>query len=375
MISSDTTKPNSDPYIKTIAMSCPKIKIAIIGTGLIGPRHAQAVQEEDEAELTCIVDPSPAAEAVAVRLGVPLYRTIRNLINSNDRPDAAIVCTPNHTHVALSEELLDHGIHVLVEKPISTDIVSGQKLISRPARQNLHLLVGHHRRFNPYVRAAKSLLEAKSLGRVIAICGIWGVFKPASYFEEPTTWRRYAASGGVILINLIHEVDILQYLLGPIIRVHAEGTINQRNFEAEEGAAIILRFASGVVGTFILSDAVTSPWSFEHGTGENPTIPRSGEAFLRILGSDASVSLGDMKRWSYDEAGPSWTNIIQAEDVIIKPDVPFKLQVKHFVNVVRGEEKPVCSAEDGLRALIVCEAIKRSITLGKPINISDITNT
>lgn len=109
------------------------VKIAVVGTGLIGPRHAQAVLKEPQASLTCIVDPSPAAEAVASTLNVPWYKSIRDMLLSDDKPDAAIVCTPNHTHVALSKELLEGGVHVLVEKPISVDIASGRELVSTAA--------------------------------------------------------------------------------------------------------------------------------------------------------------------------------------------------------------------------------------------------
>jgi predicted dehydrogenase len=108
----------------------PPVKIAIIGTGLIGPRHAKAVLQDPEAELACIVDPSPTAQSVAAELGTILYASVKGMLASPHKPDAAIVCTPNHTHVPVSKELLDGGIHVLVEKPISVDIESGLSLVN-----------------------------------------------------------------------------------------------------------------------------------------------------------------------------------------------------------------------------------------------------
>jgi predicted dehydrogenase len=104
------------------------IEFVVLGTGLIGPRHAAAIQQDTSALLTCIVDPSPHAKAVAEDLKTVLYGSVREMLVFQ-KPDAAIVCTPNHTHVAISEELLNAGIHVLVEKPISTDIISGRKLV------------------------------------------------------------------------------------------------------------------------------------------------------------------------------------------------------------------------------------------------------
>ncbi|KAJ9668050.1 hypothetical protein H2201_001856 [Coniosporium apollinis] len=345
------------------------IKIAVIGTGLIGPRHAQAVLNEPDAILSCVVDPSPAAEAVAKQLKVPRYASVQQLLASSSKPDAAIVCTPNHTHVPISKELLDGGIHVLCEKPISIDIPSGQDLIQHAASLNLHLLIGHHRRFNRYIITTKRLLTSQSLGRIIAVSGLWTLYKPPSYFDAPTEWRR-TASGGPILINLIHEIDILHHLLGPIVRVSAEATPSQRGHEAEEGAAILLRFASGAVGTFVLSDAVPSPYNFEAGTGENPTIPVTGQDIYRIFGTEACLSVPDMRLWSYGQGEKSWTSGMREEVVGVEEmRVPFELQVAHLVRVVRGVEAPSCSGLDGLRAVVVCDAVKRALETGGPVDI------
>ena len=111
-----------------------------------------------------------------------------------------------------------------------------------------------------------------------------------------------SSSGGVVLINLIHEVDLLQYLFGPISLISALETKKTRGYGAEEGAAILMRFESGIVGTFILSDSVPSPWNFEAGTGENPTIPKveNGGGFYRVMGTKGSLSVPDSERWSYD---------------------------------------------------------------------------
>jgi predicted dehydrogenase len=249
--------------------------------------------------------------------------------------------------------------------------------VTLASRLNLHLIVGHHRRFNSYVTTTKRLLDNSSLGRVIALVGIWATYKPDSYFASPTVWRRSAVSGGPIFINLIHEIDILHYLFGPIVLVHAEATVSQRGYEAEEGAAIILKFESGLVGTFLLSDATPSPWNFEACTGENPMIARVGEnqGFLKIIGAEGSLSVGDMSSWSYGEAvKKSWTNMMNETRVAVDKAqrVPFELQVANLVGVVRGKESPVCSGAEGVRAVVVCEAIKRATLTGKPVSNSEI---
>ena len=227
-------------------------------------------------------------------------------------------------------------------------------------------MIGHHRRFNRYVVATKDAL--RSLGRIVAVSGLWTIYKPTEYFDPPMEWHRLE-SAGPILINLIHDIDILHYWFGPIVRVFAEKTSSQRGHPAEEGAAITLKFADGTVGTFILSDAVVSPHNFESGTGENPTIPKEGRDSCRIFGSEGSLSFPDMTKWSY--AGKrTWTEPLRCEQVEV-PDmkIPFELQIDHFLKVIKGEEIPNCSGSDGLRAVIVCEAIKSSIKEECPVDI------
>ncbi|KAK3110685.1 hypothetical protein LTR53_014772 [Teratosphaeriaceae sp. CCFEE 6253] len=338
-----------------------RITIAIVGTGLIGPRHAKSVLACPDARLLCVVDPSPHAGPIAQDLGVTLYVSIEEMLRTN-RPDAAIVCTPNSTHVDLSVALLTAGVHVLVEKPIATSGASAQHLIDVAQVSERQLLVGHHRRFNPYVTATKRALAESAIGRVIAVSGLWTAYKPDSYFEGAGAWRGEARSGGPILINLVHEVDILQYLLGPITRVHAEQAISQRGLEAEEGAAVLLRFESGVVGTFLLSDVVVSPHNFEGGTGENPMVTTSGKDFYRIFGSEGTLSVGDMKTTRYAGGQPkSWSSGFTEGSVPVGDEVPFDEQIKHLVNVVRGLEEPRCTGQDALTALMVCEAIRRAL--------------
>ncbi|RMY24643.1 hypothetical protein D0865_16381 [Hortaea werneckii] len=347
-----------------------KINVAVIGTGVIGPRHAKSVVSCHDATLLCLVDLSPAAAQVAQDFNVPLFSSVKEMQGAGMAPDAAIVCTPNKTHVGVSEELLEIGVHVLVEKPISTTIESGRRLVEASKRYGRHLLVGHHRRFNPFVTATKQALLESKIGRPIAVSGLWTTYKPPEYYQAPLEWHAQAGDGGPILINLVHEVDILQYLLGPITRVHAEQTISLRGHEAEEGAAILLRFASGVVGTFVLSDATPSPHSFEQGTGENPLLPQSGRDFYRIFGSEGTLSVGDMTLWKFgNENHKTWTSKIDSSEVDVGEEVPFDEQIKHLVRVVRGEERPRCTGKDGLSALMVCDAVKTAIATRQPVDI------
>ena len=346
--------------------------VKVIGIGLIGPRHASSVVSCDEAELCCFVDPAPEAQTIASSFGVLLFSSISDMLQSNCKPNAAIVCTPNNTHVSVGKELLTAGIHVMVEKPVSTTIQSGHELLQVARIHKKQLLVGHHRRFNPYITATRTALRDGAVGMPIAVSGLWALCKPLSYFKPPTEWRAMASAGGPLLINMIHEVDVLQYLFGPITRVHAEQVISQRDNEVEEGAAILFRFSSGLVGTFALLDASPSRHNFESGTGENPTIPKAGRDFYRIFGTEGTLSVGDMKLTKHGiSEEKNWSNEMEENTLAVGDEVPFDEQIKHFVQVVKGKEQPICSGKDGLRAFVVCDAIKRAMASGYIIDIRE----
>jgi predicted dehydrogenase len=345
-----------------------KLSFAVIGAGLIGPRHARTIAGSSSARIVAIVDPAPAGASLATELNVAHYKSVAELLQSGDKPDAAIICTPNHTHVPVSRELSSGGVHILIEKPFSTDIASGESLLEHLKSTNVKTLVGHHRRFNPYMVRTKQIVSSGRLGDIIAVNGLWTTCKPLDYFDTPAEWKR-GETGGVVLINLIHEVDLLHYLFGQIISVHAEKTISNRGFEAEEGAALTLRFQSGVVGSFLVSDNVPSPHNFESGTGENPLIPKTGQDFYRIFGTEASLSVPDMSLWSYRGKVKSWNQELTQENIHVESGLPFDLQLDHFVEVIRGKEVPSCTPQAGLGALIVCQAIKHAIEENKTVKI------
>ncbi|KAF4120587.1 Oxidoreductase family, C-terminal alpha/beta domain [Geosmithia morbida] len=310
-------------------MSSAAVKIAVVGVGLISPRHVQTVVDSPDAQIVAIVDPAPAGATLAEKHGVSHHPSVAALVDSADRPDAAIICRPNHTHAPLARELSSAGVRVLIEKPFSTDVPGGERLIEHLGKTGVRALVGHHRRFNPCIVATKDVIDSGRLGHVVAVNGIWALQKPPppEYFDGPGEWRRESA-GGVVLINMIHEIDLLHHLLGPITRVHAEKTASRRGFPAKEGAALTLRFRSGAVGTFILSDNMPSPHNFESGTGENPLVPRTGQDFYRIFGTQASLSAPDMSVWSYADAAEAWGSDMVRGTAEVEPATPFDLQLR-----------------------------------------------
>lgn len=361
-------------------------QIVVVGAGLIGPRHAQHIINCKKTLLFAIIDPSQVGKEVAELLRTLYFTSIAHMIEYCDQndiayPQGAVVATPNHTHIKVAAQLASHGIDLLVEKPLSSRLEDSEALKHYCAEKGVQLLVGHHRRFNPFIVETKKHLT--KLGNIIAVQGTWALCKPEEYFLA-SPWRvSNETGGGTLLINLIHDIDVLQFLFGPVERVYAEAMQKQREHypEADEGAVLTIRFTSGVCGTFICSDSVTSPFNFESGTGENPTIPHHEtlEGFYRVFGTHGTLSVPDMNLYhQQDRLEKSWTSPIQKQQVVadledIRSVHPFDLQLEHFVNVIQDKEEPLCSANDGMQAQLCIDAVMKSIESGLPQTVPSVS--
>jgi predicted dehydrogenase len=343
-----------------------KTRIAIAGVGTIGLAHMAVAQASHTCSLSAIVDPSPGAVAIAANAGVPLYTSIEELLAQN-RPDGLILATPNSLHVPQALQCIAANLPILLEKPIATTVAEGQRLVDEVARTGAKVLIGHHRAHSPIMARAKEVLESGKLGRLVAVMGSATFLKPDHYFAD-SPWRR-EPGGGPILINMIHEVHNLRMLCGDIVAVQAFASNAARGFAVEDTVAINLRFASGVLGTFMLSDTAACPRSWEQTSQENKVYPTYvDEDCYVITGTNGSLSVPTMRIKSYPrEQDRSWWKEFEVGVVGLVRDDPLKHQMEHFGAVIRGEASPMVSARDGLKNLRVTEAIAQAASSGQVV--------
>lgn len=341
------------------------VRLVLMGAGLIGSRHAAHVAAEPAADLAAIVDPSPVGRALADSFGVRWHASLAEAL-AVEKPDGLIVATPNQLHVDNGLEAIAAGIPVLVEKPIAEDVAGATRLVAAAESAGVPLLVGHHRRHNPMIRKAREIIDAGRLGQVLTLAGQFWLMKPDDYFD--TVWRREPGAGPVFL-NLIHDVDLFRYLCGEVVSVQAQESHAVRGHAVEETAVIILRFASGVLATVSVSDAVVAPWSWEMTTGENPSYPRQEEACYQIGGTHGSLTIPQLELWSYPGTR-SWLEPLQRERIPFLPEDPLRIQIRHFCDVIRGRAEPLVSGREGLSTLKVIEAVKRSARDGAAVDLS-----
>lgn len=340
------------------------IRIAVAGAGLVGRRHAHAISIAAGVSLSAIADPEQSGADIANLYGANYYTTLDELIDK-DKPDGIILATPNQLHVENALSCIAAGIPALVEKPLATDLPGAQKIVSAGRRADVAVLTGHHRRYNPLITRAKDAIEEGLIGQITAAQATTWFYKPDDYFD--VDWRRRKGAGPVY-INLIHDIDMLRHLCGDVQSVHAMESNLVRGNEVEDTAVLLLKFKSGALGTVSVSDTIASPWSWELTARENPVYPATSELCYQIGGTLGSLSLPNLALWTHP-GSRSWWEPISSTKLTFDFEDPLVSQVSHFAAVIRGDELPLVTAEEGLKNQQVIEAVKKSAASGETIDL------
>lgn len=339
-----------------------KMNVAVIGAGAIGRMHIDIAQRHDSVAIAAIADPSDAARELARARGIPWFSDYRDMLPAV-RPSAAIVATPNATHVAVAIDCMAYGVPVLVEKPIADTVDEARHLCEAAERAGLPLLVGHHRRYNPIMRTAREIMDSGQLGKPVAATVMATFLKPDAYFDME--WRR-RPGGGPILINLIHEIDMLRVLLGNIASLQAIKSNATRGFAVEDTATVMLRFRNGALGTITVSDTAASPWSWDLASGEAAHYPRQNVDSHFITGSDGAMTLPRLEIWNYRQQR-GWHEPLTHERTTLHQGNPYVEQLRHLRAVVEGKEAPICSGVDATHTLEATLAVHTAAETNQPV--------
>lgn len=346
-----------------------KLKILVIGAGLMGKQHIRLIKENKDCELAAIVALNETAnQLVAKNNQVQLYTSLEIFLNK-DCVDGVIIASPNQFHAEQARLCIEAGIPVLIEKPITSTIEDGIALVDLIKRKNAKALIGHHRIYSSLMMEAKKIIQSGKLGRLVSIIGSAQFYKPDNYFLEGP-WRK-ELGGGPILINLIHEIGNLRMLCGEIKAVQAISSSAIRKFPVEDTVAISFQFENGTLGSFMLSDTAASSHSWEHTSKENPIYPHCNDQDCYFIsGTLGSLNIPTMNIKSFQkDLSPSWLNQFTQEKITIRRNDPLNSQLNHFIDVINGNAEPCVSAIDGLRNLQVARAIRDSGKENKFINV------
>jgi predicted dehydrogenase len=339
-----------------------RLPIAVIGAGGIGRFHIERALASPHVSLAAIADPTPAAEALARSVGVPWFADHRLMLERAD-VKAAIVATPNTSHVAIGLDLVERRIPALIEKPIADAVADARRLVDAARAAGVPLMTGHHRRCNPIIRTARRLIDEGVLGRPVSVTAMCTWLKPDPYYE--VAWRR-EPGGGPILINLIHDVDLLRHLVGEIASVQAVTSSAVRGFPVEDTAAVIFHFDNGALGTVSVSDTAVAPWNWDLAAGEAAHYPQQDVNSHYLSGTEGSLTLPRLEVWRY-RGTRGWHEPLSMERIAPHLRDPYAEQLRHLRAVVEGAEAPLCSGEDGLRTLAAVRAVHGAAAARAPV--------
>lgn len=347
------------------------VRLAVIGVGDIGRVHVSKILESGTSRLTSVSEPSSRGDQLAASFGVPNRADYRDLLS--DRPDGVIVSVPNELHREVAAFFASAGVHLLVEKPLAESVEAGEEIVAAARAGGVQLLVGHHRRHNALIPAARELVEER-IGTLLATNSLVTMRKPDSYYE--LAWRR-GPTGGPLLVNVIHEVDLLRTICGEISAVQAAGGNLGRGFEFDDTVAIVLQYASGAVGTMVVSESTPSPWSWEASVVEGLGFETYGVDYTALFGTEGSLSFPSLQLWHYQnpDEEPGWTSLLTTSGHDVEPNDPYLDQIDNFVEVIRGMASPLVEGTDALRSLAVVEAIRESSATGSPVSPESILET
>ena len=312
-----------------------KLGVAVIGTGFWGKNHARVYKELESTELVAICDvDSERAKAIAGQFGVKAYTNSSRMLRNKDI-DAVSVCTWSTSLAKEALKALRAGKHVLVEKPMATNVKQAEKLVLTAEQNRLHFTVGFLMRFIPGLCSIREAVKNKKIGDLVCATA-----------KRVSQWPERIGDVGVVKDTAIHDVDVMRFVFDedPISVYAKVGAMRHKKFE--DYALIMLTFAEGK------SAFVESNWLTPYKTRA-----------LTVTGSDAIMRLDYITQ-------ELW---IEAANENVQPKFPWreplKAELQHFSDCVLKKEKPLVTGEDGIKALGIAIAALESSAKNKAIKL------
>lgn len=332
-------------------------RLLIVGMGSIGKRHARIARQL-----------IPGVQVVALRhtAGSECPTEVDGVVTSIEdaidfAPQLAVIASPAPAHLETAIALSDAGTNLLVEKPISLSAAGVAKLIETCALRDVHLMVGYNLRYMPSLVHLKSLLERGRVGRVLSVRAEVGQdlasWRPGTDYRDSVSAR--AELGGGVLLELSHEFDYLHWLFGGVIWVSAT-TLRQSSMQidVEDTAHVVMGFI-GAAGASPIVASLNMDFVRQDSTRRCEVIGENGT--LRWNGIAGTVEV-------FDRGASGWeTSFAQSP----QRDETYVAEWRHLLKCLEDGTAPCISGEDGLAAVEIIDAARRSAREGRVVSIGD----
>lgn len=325
------------------------LRIAVVGAGHLGRIHTRLLQPLDEVELVGVVDPIPEArDRIAAEYGVPVFDHHDQLPTDLD---AAVVATTTEHHYAVGAELLRRGVHLFIEKPISTTVEQADELVALAKSNRLVLQIGHVERFNPAWRAVAARVRRPRYIEAVRMSGY--------------TFR--STDIGVVLDLMIHDLDlVLSTVRSEVVEIDAIGSTVFGPHE--DMAHAHLRFANGCIANLntsrtsfysqrtmqIVTDRVYGNVDF---ADMSARVIRPSKRVLRGEIDVQAMSVEERERVKHH----LFTDMLPVSDLPVEKRNAIQDEQADFLNCIRTGRRPRVCGEQGRYCLSVAEKILERI--------------
>lgn len=343
------------------------MKYALIGCGRIATNHLKAVKN-NSLELVAVCDLLPEAmENLLAKhelnedTSIKRYTDYKALIDENELQLVSIA-TESGVHAEIALYCIDHGVNVIIEKPIAMSIQDADEIIRRAAGNHVKVSACHQNRFNLAVQEMRGALEAGRFGKIShgSIHVRWN--RNRSYYDQ-ASWRgKWASDGGALMNQCIHGIDLLRWMMGDEIDEVYGVTRQQYHpyLEAEDIGMAVIKFKNGAIGTV---------------EGTVNVYPKNLEETLYLFGENGTVKLGgtstnNIDVWDFaDEAdGDDRNRCLQEATSNVYGNGHTSL-FADVMDAIENDKEPYVSAVDGRNALEVVLAIYKSQKTGMPVKL------
>lgn len=344
------------------------MKYALIGCGRVAPNHIKAVLFH-RLELIALCDVAPAHMdellarcAPALSDSVERYTDYRALVDAHPELELVAIATESGYHAEIALYCIEHGIHVIIEKPIAMNMADARRIVEAAKQHHVKVSACHQNRFNTAVQQMRTALEEGRFGRLShgSIQVRWHR-GPEYYAQAP--WRgTWALDGGTLMNQCIHGIDLLRWMMGGEIDEVYGVTAQQFHpyMEAEDLGMAVVRFKNGAVATI---EGTTNVYRTDLEEtlslfGENGTVKLGGKSVNRVDVWDfADHRPDDETSRGLDEKAE---NVYGNGHTSLYGDV---------INAIREDREPYVSAADGMRALELVLAVYQSAAEGRPVKL------
>src|SRR5579864_1916721 len=282
-----------------------KLRFGIVGCGVIGPYHAQAITSLPDAELVAVADLIPErAQKLAQKFQVTPYGDFQEML-VREQLDVVDICTPSGLHGEHACQAMRSGRHVIVEKPMEISRAAIAEMLRVQQETGMKLAVISQHRFDPATRQVYDLVEEQAFGRLVLGNAAVPWWRSQAYYDSGDwrgTWQ--LDGGGVLMNQSIHSIDLLQWFMGPVRSIYAYTDTLAHRMETEDVAVAVLHFENGALGTIAAT------------TGAYPGVTTRIEIFCdrgSAVIEDDNLSYLHLAREDSQEIGAYGANIAEKE--------------------------------------------------------------